>query len=301
MAYMTEFSFKKLISKVDIKITVTKELFLKEIYPNGQLYDILNEVERKCLFKYAMLLKNEGEFVTKYYKYVPEEPDTERLVFSEGGKIKYHLHSECELLKKDFKDFYIPKEIRALGSDAVTEFRDWFKGERFKEKFEKGKITIGKINREFNNKYVIKYSLEPLEENSGILVLEKSNSSNLEIEDSFDVLAFKASLEDLLKEYSNHFIVYEAQMVAKHRHCVDWSKVKILNKLEEIIPQTPISDKNYDAILEDMRFAFDIIRQITILLKGYIKWTYDFANKNFDSIILEDFGLVCCKACSGKV
>lgn len=64
---MTEFSFQKLISEVDVKVEITKELFLKEIYPNGQLYDILNDVERKYLFKYAMLLKDEEAFVTKCY------------------------------------------------------------------------------------------------------------------------------------------------------------------------------------------------------------------------------------------
>jgi acetone carboxylase gamma subunit len=299
MAYMTEFSFQKLISEVDIKVKITKELFLKEIYPDGQLYDILNDVERKYLFKYAMLLKDEEAFVTNYYKYVPEEPDTEQLVFSEGGKIKYHIDSECEMLRKDFKDFYIPEEIRNLGSDAVCEFRNWFKQNGFKEKLENEMISIGKIIREFNNKYVPKYRLNPLDENSGILVVQKTNSSNMVIEDSFDVLTFRETLEVLLKKFSNHFIVYEAQKVAKHSYLINSHKDEILKKLKEILPKTPITDKNYDKIIEDLRFANQILRQIINHLKTYIKWTYDFKNKSFESVTLEDFGLECCKACSG--
>lgn len=298
MAYMTEFSFQKLISEVDVKVEITKELFLKEIYPNGQLYDILNDVERKYLFKYAMLLKDEEAFVTKYYKYVPEEPDTEQLVFNEGGKIKYHKDSECEMLQKDFKDFYIPEEIRKLGPIAVNEFRNWFKQNGFKEKLEHEMISIGKINREFNNKYVPKYRLKPLDENSGILVVQKANTSKVVIEESFDVLSFRETLEDLLKKFSNHFIVYEAQKVAKHSYLIKLSKSDIQKKLEEILPKTSISDKNLDKIILDLKFANAILSQITNLLKGYIKWTHHFEDKNFDIVTLDNFGLACCKACS---
>ena len=300
MAYMTEASFIKLISELSIKVEITEELFKKEIYPNGQLYYILNDLERKELFNYAMLLKDEVQFDTKYYKYVPEEPDTKELVFTEGGKIKFHLNPDCKYINKDFLDFFIPVEIQKLGSEAVWEYRNWFKGKLFKEKYIKGEITTNFINREFNRKYCEKYGIEPLEENSGILVMDKKNSNIKALEYSFDVIPFKKELSQLLYDYADKFRVPEAQKVAKFSYLAKESDTVILNKLKEILPKTPITDKNFSGIVDDLQFAQKVISQILNLLKGYLKWTYGLPNKDFDEITLEHFGLECCQSCGGK-
>jgi hypothetical protein len=299
MAYMREASFKKLITKLDIKVEITEELFKKEIYPDGQLYYILNELERKDLFNYAMLLKDEERFVADYYKYVPDEPDTEKLVFSEGGKTKFHLDNDCTLLNQDFLDFLIPEEIQKLGSSAVKEFRGWFKSRFSKEKYLNGEISIRTINREFNMKYCSKYEIEPLQENSRILVLEVKNSSIKTIDYSFDIISFKKELAQLLSEFSDKFRVSEAQKVAKHSYLAKESDAVIFNKLKGILPKTPITDKNFSGIVDNLKFARKITRQILNLLKGYLKWTYGLSNKDFNEITLENFGLECCKSCGG--
>jgi hypothetical protein len=300
MAYMTEASFMKLISELSIKVEITEELFKTEIYPSGQLYHILNDLERKELFNYAMLLKDEVQFETKYYKYVPEEPDTEELVFTEGGKIKYHLSPDCTFISKDFLDFIIPEEIQNLGAKAVWEYRDWFKGRKFKEKYTTGEIRTTFINREFNRKYCEKYGIKPIDENSGILVLDKKNTNVKTIDYSFDVITFKKELTQLLNDYADKFRVSEAQRVAKHSYLFKESDAVILNKLKEILPKTPITDKNFPRIVDDLHFARKIIVQILNLLKGYLKWTYGLPNKDFDKITLEHFGLECCQSCGGK-
>lgn len=312
---MTEASFKKLISKLSINVEITEELFTKEIYPNGQLYYLLNDLERKDLFNYAMLLKDEEQFATRYYKYVPEEPDTKRLVFNEGGKTKYHLDCDCNFLKQDYLDFFIPEEILKLHkafvkeycdggemniTDYVKEYRDWFKDNLFKERYLKGEISIGFINREFNRKYCLKYGISPLVENSGILVLEKKNSNIETIDYSLDMISFKRELSQLLSEYADRFRVTEAQKIAKHSYLAKESDAIILNKLKEILPKTPITDKNYSGIVDDLKFARKITRQILHLLKGYLKWTYGLADKNFNEITLEHFGLECCNGCGQK-
>jgi hypothetical protein len=247
-----------------------------------------------------MLLKDEVQFETKYYKYVPEEPDTEELVFTEGGKIKYHLSPDCTFISKDFLDFIIPEEIQKLGSKAVWEYRDWFKGRKFKEKYTIGEIRTTFINREFNRKYCEKYGIKPIDENSGILVLDKKNTNVKTIDYSFDMITFKKELTQLLNDYADKFRVSEAQRVAKHSYLFKESDAVILNKLKEILPKTPITDKNFPRIVDDLHFARKIIVQILNLLKGYLKWTYGLPNKDFDKITLEHFGLECCQSCGGK-
>jgi hypothetical protein len=300
MAYMTEASFMKLISELSIKVEITEELFKKEIYPSGQLYHILNDLERKELFNYAMLLKDEVQFETKYYKYVPEEPDTKKLVFSTGGKTKFHLNNDCEYISQDFLDFFIPEEIQKVGSEAVLEYRNWFKGKLFKEKYIKGEITTAFINREFNRKYCEKYGIKPLEENSGILVMDKKNSNIKTLAYSFDMISFKKELFQLLYDYADKFRVPEAQIVAKHSYLAKEPAAVILRKLKEILPKTPITDKNFSRIVDDLQFARKVIVPILNLLKGYLKWTYGLPNKDFDKITLEHFGLECCQSCAGK-
>ncbi len=294
---MTEYSLQKLVGEMDVKINISKDLFSDVIYPDGRLYDLLNSVERKNLFKYAMLLKDETKFAATYYRFVPEEPDAEQLVFSKGGKTKYHLNADCEMLTKDFKDFNIPSEISELGSDAVSEFRKWFKDMCFKEKLESGQIALDRINREFNNRYVIKYGIQPLDEESGILVVEKENSSKISIENSFDVLKCKQEIELCLREYNENFRVYESQKVAKHSYLLKLNNKEIMAKLKEILPNTPITEKNFDKIVQDLRLASQITRNIIQLVKSYIRWTYNFENKDFNNVTLEDFGLECCQVC----
>jgi hypothetical protein len=111
------------------------------------------------------------------------------------------------------------------------------------------------------------------------------------------MISFKRELAQLLSEYADRFRVTEAQKVAKHSYLAKESDAVILNKLKEILPKTPITNKNYSGIVDDLKFARKITRQILHLLKSYLKWTYGLADKDFNEITLENFGLECCHAC----
>ena len=45
----------------------------------------------------------------------------------------------------------------------------------------------------------------------------------------------------------------------------------------------------------------DIKYEIMTNLLNFFKWSYKLREKDFDSIILENFGLVCCEGCKKSV
>ncbi len=153
MAYLTKYNLSKLCQKLQTKDEISLDMFLEHIYEDKEISYILNKREIEYLFVYKMLLDDENKFILEYYNEVPEKEDTKNMVFSKGGKMKYHLSNSCSLLKKDFLDFNIPEDIKSIGDDAVEEYREWFKSNNFAEKFKSKEIDKNYIIRAFNLKY----------------------------------------------------------------------------------------------------------------------------------------------------
>lgn len=297
MAYLTKYNLGQLCQKLKINVEITLEMFLKHIYNDTEMYTLLNKRELEYLFKYKMLLDDEEKFVVEYYSEVPEKEDTKNFVFNKGGKMKYHLSSECKLITKDYLDFKIPEEIKDIGNEAIEEYRSWFNSNGFGDKFRNKTIDKSAIAFAFNLKYPAKYNISPIEDNSNILVIEQPNSTSERIEQSYDFEQIKKELELLKNQWQTAFPCRITRIIAKFKHLLNQTDEEINEKISNLFSSVFIKNYGLDKLKQKFKISKDITTKIIALLLEHIKWTYKLEDKNFDNKTLEKFGLECCLSC----
>ncbi len=301
MAFLTKYNFSQLSQNLKINIDVSLDMFLKHIYNDAEIYSILNKREIEYLFKYKMLLDDEERFVVEYYNEVPEKEDTKNFVFNKGGKMKYHLISDCKLITKDYLDFNIPEEIKNIGNEAIQEYREWFNTNNFGDKYRKKQIDTNKIIFAFNSKYPKKYNIQRIEDNSNLLVLEQPNSTYKLIDQEYDFEKLKKELTKLKMDWQYNFPCKTTRIIAKFKHLITKSDEEINTKISEIFSEVFILNFGMDNLKRQFQISKDITYRIINLILEHIKWTYNLNEKNFDKRTLERFGLECCLSCLKEV
>lgn len=301
MAFLTKYNLSQLCQSLEINTEVSLDMFLKHIYNDNEIFSILNKREIEYLFKYKMLLNDEVKFIVKYYKEIPEKLDTKNFVFNKGGKMKYHLISNCKLIVKDYLDFNIPEEIKDKGDDAIKEYRDWFNTNNFGEKYRKKDIDKNQIIFHFNAKYPKKYGIKLIEDNSNILIIEQPNSTNENVDFDYNFEKVKAELSKLKLDWQYNFPCKTTRIIAKFKYLVTKSDKEINDKISELFSDVFISNFGLDNLKQQFKLSKIITNQIITLILEHIKWTYNLQEKNFDYQTLEKFGLECCSSCSKEV
>jgi hypothetical protein len=300
MAFLTNYNFQQLSKKVHINEDVSLKMFLDKIYDDPEIYLVLNKIEVEFLFKYKMLLENEEKFFIEYYKEVPIKEDTKEFVFNKGGKMKYHLNSECSLLLRDYLDFGIPDEIKEFGDDAVDEYRKWFNDNNFGDRFRYNEIVKNTIINAFNSKYPKKYNIKPIEANSNLLVIEAPNSNIHAIKSELDLKNAKINLSILKEEWLVHFPCSNTRIIAKHKHLLNKTNDEIIEKISELFSPVFIKNFGYDKLISKFTISKRLTYQMISILLEIFKWTYDLKDKNFHRVTLEKFGLMCCLDCRNE-
>lgn len=297
MAFLTKYNLSQLCQKLNVNVEVSLEMFLEHIYNDREIYSMLNKREIEYLFKYKMLLDDEEKFVVEYYQEVPEKEDTKKFVFNKGGKMKYHLSPQCKLISKDYLDFNIPEEIKAIGDNAISEYRDWFNQNNFGDKFRNKTIDKNAIIFAFNSKYPSKYNIKPIEDNSNLLVIEQPNSKHENVDYEHNADTTKIKLEKLKNEWNANFPCGVTRVIAKFKHLLNKTDDEIENKISELF--RPVFIQNYG--MQNLKNKFILSKRLTTeiitLLLDQIKWTYNQKEKDFDNSTLEKFGLECCLSC----
>lgn len=297
MAYLTKHNLGQLSQKLNINVDVSLKMFLEHIYNDPEIFSILNNREIEYLFKYKMLLDDEKQFAIQYYNEVPEKADSKKFVFNKGGKIKYHLSPSCKLITKDYLDFNIPDKIKSRGDEAIQEYRTWFNTNDFGDKYRNKLIDRNTIIAAFNLKYPKKYDIEPIKNDSNLLVIERPNSTFDKIESSYDQEKTKRELRVLKHEWYQNFPCGVTKTIAKYKGLLDKTDDEINSKISEIL--SPVFIINYGMI--ELKRKFEISKNITYkiisLILEHIKWTYNLNDKVFDNNTLEKFGLECCLNC----
>ena len=297
MAFLTKYNLSQLSQKLEINCEVTLPMFLEHIYNDEEIFSILNKREILYLFKYKMLLDDEDKFAVEYYNNVPEKEDTKDYVFNKGGKMKYHLTSDCKLISKDYLDFSIPEEIRKIGNVAVAEYRNWFNQNKYGDKFRAKTIDTNTIISAFNSKYPSKYNFSPIEENSNLLVIEQPNSTHDKVSFEYDKEATFAELNELKLKWQTHFPCRVTKTMAKFKHLLSKSDDEIQKKISELFSEIFISNYGMENLKKRFKISKDITNRIISLILEHIKWTYNLKDKDFNNKTLETFGLECCLNC----
>jgi hypothetical protein len=300
MAYLTQYSYSKLCQIVEINFEINLTSFLEHIYDDKELYVIFNKRDLVYLFKYKLILEDENKFCIEYFQPIPEREDTKEWVFNKGGKTKFHADANCKLLKKDYIDFHIPNEIRELGLDAIDEYRQWFQSNNFAEKYKAKAISKDFIILAFNSKYPKLYGIALIANNSNLLVVEKPNSNNVKVEKEFDYACFKGRLDYLKTKFNHEFPCKNTRILSKFRHLSGKPDIAIKEALSDIFSEDFATNYGINKINNKFNSAKEIINEIISLLLEYLRWKFDFKEKEFDKVTLETFGLECCRACSDK-
>lgn len=299
MAYLTKYTFGKLCRKIDVNQDITLELFIDIIYNNPRIYKVFNKFEIKYLFIYKLLLEDSENFHKTYYQEVPERIDTKKKVFEKSGKLKYHLNNNCKLILNNYLDFNIPPEITALGDVAVEEFRNWFKSKGYAEAYYNNQLDITQVVFDYNVKYPVMYRefKVPILNENYQLITELANTSDLQINESFDYETFLANLEHLLDTYENKFSCKTTRILSKFDYLINKSDTEIKEKISELFSDVFIENYGMIKLKNLFKDSKSIKYDLILNLLEYFKWTYNLIDKSFENITLEKFGLECCGGC----
>jgi hypothetical protein len=298
MAHLTKSNLGKLCQKLKINNEIDLDIFVNNIYNDKEIYYILNRIEIEYLFKYKMMLDNEDEFFAEYFEKVAEKEDSKTFVFNKGGKMKYHLSSDCKLLKKDYLDFAIPQDIQDLGDKDIEEYRDWFRDNNFADRFKNKTIGKDLIIKAFNDKYTKEpYNIKKIEDNSNLLIVEIPNSSIRYIEKDYNKVEFIKKITELKKQFQNIFQCKISRKLSKFKYLLKMSDLEIKQKIDEVFVEGFTNNYGIENLKEKFKVSKGIVYEIISLLLEYIRWNYKANDKDFNILTLEKFGLECCISC----
>ena len=115
--YVTKAVLKRFEKEYRITIEETSlyKLFMDYIQNDYNVYKVFNKSEVKRLLEIACIFNEELYKKIKIEKReIKEGEDTYRMIFSKGGKPKYHLYKDCEKMSGNYLDFYVPGEFNSL-------------------------------------------------------------------------------------------------------------------------------------------------------------------------------------------
>jgi hypothetical protein len=299
MAYLTNYTYKKLCFNLDIKEEINLNTFLQHIYNDPKVYYFFNKLDLKYLFNMKNILENEVDYKINHFKYVPLREDSKSFVFEKTEKLKYHLNSDCKMLKKDYQNYTVPVDIKDLGYETVEIYRNWFKENNFKERFEKGEIDKEAILFRYNSKFPGLLNVPVLNENYE-LIKTLDNTGDICEDEKFDYQEFLMTIDECIKHRENTIQCDVLRTLSKFDYLVNKSDTEIDEKMTMLF--SPEFTKNYgvDNIRKFLK-EFRVIKfKVMQNLINYFKWTYDTKSHDFDTITLEHFGLKCCGHCKSN-
>jgi hypothetical protein len=122
MAFITKSNAKSILFNISLQKAgniPTDAIYIRDI-------SILSDNERKWLAAARMFYENFDLFIEHVYLKKERPTDTKTLVY-EGRSPSYHEDRSCKNLLSDYFNFEIPVEIQESGSEAVSQFRKWFR------------------------------------------------------------------------------------------------------------------------------------------------------------------------------
>src|SRR5690606_37568480 len=102
---------------------------------------------------------------------------------------------------------------------------------------------------------------------------------------------------------SNSFTCSVHRTLAKQRYLFDRDESEIRQRMTTLFSKNFADNFGIDNCKDKIRISKEIATEILKLLEEYIIWSYslDVESKDFDLLILEQFGLTCCNSCANRV
>jgi superfamily II DNA helicase RecQ len=205
------------------------------------------------------------------------KPKTSKdLVFESNPS--YHFSMSCELLNKDYENFYIPKEILEKGDGKINEFKKWFKSTKH---LLDGKVDV--FEYRWHNKWNFHVNVKKIYiENSGVSIFENQSVKQIETEIDF-----------LLKAAQDLTVNYPAIIKKYGKFAKESLSRKTYTKND-----TGFSDLEIREVL--LKLEIEIKDPLRRLLVNWYR-TKQNPELNFDAKILDQLGFKSCPVCSSKI
>lgn len=265
MAYITQSNLRDITYRYKLPEILTGQLYKKKI-------DLFNKNDRKRLLLIRKLIGNTSELMTGSWKKI--KPNTSKdLVFESNPS--YHFSMSCELLHKDYENFYIPIEILEKGDEKINEFKQWFKSTKH---LLDGKVEI--FEYRWQKKWNFQVNVKKIYvENSGVSIFENQSIKQIEAEIDF-----------LLKE-AQHVTDNYPTVIKKY------GKFAKQNLSRKVVKDndTGISDREIREIL--LKLEFDVKNPLKQLLVNWYRAKQN-PELKFDGKILDQLGFKACPRCA---
>jgi hypothetical protein len=265
MAYITQSNLRDITYRYKLPETLTGQLYKKKI-------DFFNKNDRKRLLLIRKLIDNTSKLMIGSWKEI--KPKTSKdLVFESNPS--YHFSMSCELLNKDYENFYIPKEILEKGDEKINEFKKWFKSTKH---LLDGKVDV--FEYRWHNKWNFHVNVKKIYiENSGVSMFENQSIKQIEAEINF-----------LLKE-AQHLTDNYPAVIKKYGK---FAKQNLSRKAVKD-NDTGMNDKEIREIL--LKLEFDVKDPLKQLLVNWYRAKQS-PELKFDGKILDQLGFKACPRCA---
>lgn len=255
---------------------------INNINLSGDVYKIpiyfFSKYEKNALLAIQELLKDPVKYFNEIYiPYVPK--DTLNFVH-EGNPPAYHKNPDCIRLGSSYTNFEIPSEIKARGTDAIYEFREWFK--TVEHLLEKPDVFVMRMKTRWNIETNVKE-------------INKPNSGNTDVE-YLSIEELEGLIDKKIKEAGQYY--YSDEKIKKILR--KYSQLTYLAVKPDPLPNndTGISDQEVKKILKDYDEKFK--RPLKKMLIEYYRLKHN-PDISMDGLFLEKLGFVKCGICHLRV
>jgi hypothetical protein len=268
MAYITLANARKIV----LKSKLANKNFEGNVYK--QPIRFLNKYDENQLLAIQELLKNPEKYFNDYYEPY-KVTDSFRYIYEEVQP-SFHSDLSCPRLNANYQNFEIPDFIKEKGTDAILEFRHWFKSNI--KLLEKPDLFVERLRLKFD----IIYSPKSIEiGNSGVLEIESLSLEELE-----------NKIDSLLADSNKYFT----------------QNIKHQIILEKYVKRTYLFKKNNITIYNETSFGLNEVKDIllefenkfTTPLKKYLIEYYRLThnpNLKINNGLLENIGFNPCQHC----
>lgn len=315
MAYLTNYSFNKLVEMTEVKNInrIDLQFFTKNIFDNQYLYYFFNQFELKKLFRSKIILSDDKSYVLTY-KEVPARIDNGDFVLPVEGKVKYHIKLDCKALNRGFKNFFMPEVVLRYKLDEplkhqelIDEVRNWFNKNNYTiQRYENHEIIDLEITRNFNSYFPSKYNIDKivisdkLDNNFQWYISKKTENTDIKTEFDYNVFLEKITL--LIKKRHILCDTLIKDNLSNFDYMLKFSDNEIIQQIENgklfDIGINYIENFNLIKLKEFWEIHIALKNEAMSILSDYLKWTYNLKEKQFDVIYLENYNLEKCLICS---
>ena len=313
MAFITKTSYNLFCREMEVDIDDSQllEIFKKHILDDENIFKIFSKNEIKSLLIQTFILLDENERNTfkikKKHIEVKDRKDNLDYIFEIKGRLCYHTNRNCPRLNGGFKNFNTPSELKEKKDNPevqkiIEELRNWFIANNYTfGRYKTGEFTVEQVVVRYNLYFPIRYKDYCKSLNENYKLLEEKGSEVVGKENTeptkFDYENTMKNLNDILYRRYEICNFNKSFLLAKYNYLYNKTDEEIIKKVIELDITERLNDVGIDDIRRFLKGCHDLNNEAKKIITEYIKYKYNFNEKEFDPKFLEEYNFEACKSC----